>query len=78
MEETLQQKEIKEEEVKEETKEEEVIESHNKHEPYIPTEWKLIDWHQSWKKCRCGRVTGIRDNWCPSCGQKLGRPPLPN
>jgi hypothetical protein len=73
MEETLQQQE----EVKEETKEE-VIESHNIHELYIPTEWKLIDWNQSWKKCRCGRLTGIRDNWCPSCGQKLGRPPLPN
>lgn len=74
MEETLQQEEVK----QEETKEEETIETHNKHEPYIPTEWQLIDWHQSWKKCRCGRVTGIRDNWCPSCGQKLGRPPLPN
>ena len=56
----------------------ETIETHNRHEIFIPIEYKLIDWNQSWKKCRCGRITGIRDNWCPSCGQKLGRPPLPN
>ena len=47
---------------------------YNKFDPYIPTEFAYIDYERSWKKCRCGRATNMRDNWCPSCGQKLGKP----
>lgn len=53
---------------------EEEIPPYNVHEPYIPIEYALIDWNNSWKKCRCGRITRFNDNWCPSCGQKLGKP----
>lgn len=49
---------------------------YNKFEPYVPAEFAYIDYEHSWKKCRCGRVTGYRDNWCPACGQKLGFPIL--
>ena len=57
--------------------EEEVI-VYNKHETYIPTEFAYIDYERSWKKCRCGRVAQMRDNWCPACGQKLGIPDFNN
>lgn len=46
----------------------------NKHDRYIPTEFRLIDYRNSWKKCHCGRQTWINDNYCPSCGQRLGMP----
>ena len=46
----------------------------NRNERYIPTEYQIIDYERSWKKCPCGRVTRFNDNWCPSCGQKLGCP----
>ncbi len=46
----------------------------NKHDRYIPTEFQLIDYRTSWKKCHCGRQTWINDNYCPGCGQKLGMP----
>lgn len=50
------------------------ITKHNRLLPYIPTEYKIIDYTQSWKKCHCGRQTWFNDNWCPACGQKLGFP----
>ena len=46
----------------------------NKHDIYIPTEFQVIDYQRSWKKCHCGRQTWMNDNYCPSCGQKLGMP----
>ena len=46
----------------------------NKHDRYIPTEFQLIDYRRSWKKCHCGRQTWMNDNYCPGCGQKLGMP----
>lgn len=52
------------------------IETYNRLEEFVPTEFAWIDYERSWKKCRCGRVTGFRDNWCPGCGQKLGFPIL--
>ena len=48
----------------------------NKHDIYIPTEYQIIDYQRSWKKCHCGRQTWFNDNWCPACGQKLGRPSM--
>ena len=48
----------------------------NKHERYIPTEYQIIDYQRSWKKCHCGRQTHFNDNYCPGCGQKLGRPSM--
>ena len=50
------------------------IETFNKLDPYTPVEYAFIDWERSWKKCRCGRITKMNDNWCPSCGQKLTLP----
>ena len=47
---------------------------YNREERYIPTEFQLIDYANSWKKCHCGRQTWINDNYCPRCGQRLGRP----
>ena len=47
---------------------------HNRLLPYIPIEYQIIDYRQSWKKCHCGRQTWFNDNWCPACGQKLGFP----
>ena len=41
---------------------------------YIPTEYQVIDYRRSWKKCHCGRQTWMNDNYCPACGQKLGMP----
>ena len=46
----------------------------NKNDRYIPTEYEIIDYQRSWKKCYCGRVTKFNDNFCPACGQCLGRP----
>ena len=43
---------------------------------YIPTEYQIIDYQRSWKKCHCGRQTRFNDNFCPSCGQRLGRPSM--
>ena len=48
----------------------------NKNDSYIPTEYEIIDYQRSWKQCYCGRKTRFNDNWCPSCGQKLGRPSM--
>ena len=48
----------------------------NQHDRYIPTEYQIIDYQRSWKKCHCGRQTQFNDNWCPACGQKLGRPSM--
>ena len=47
---------------------------HNRLLQYIPTEYQIIDYQKSWKKCHCGRQTWFNDNWCPACGQKLGFP----
>lgn len=47
---------------------------HNRLLTYIPTEYQIIDYQRSWKKCHCGRQTWMNDNWCPACGQRLGRP----
>ena len=57
----------------EETGEAEVT-THNRLAKYIPTEYQIIDYQRSWKKCHCGRQTWFNDNWCPACGQKLGFP----
>ena len=46
----------------------------NKNDIYIPTEYEIIDYQRSWKQCYCGRKTHFNDNYCPSCGQKLGIP----
>ena len=43
---------------------------------YIPTEYQIINYKQSWKKCHCGRQTWFNDNFCPGCGQRLGRPSM--
>ena len=59
--------------INEETGEVEIT-KHNRLLPYIPTEYKIIDYQKSWKKCHCGRQTWFNDNWCPACGQKLGFP----
>ena len=59
--------------VNEETGEAEIT-MHNRLLTYIPTEYQIIDYQRSWKKCHCGRQTWFNDNWCPACGQKLGRP----
>ena len=50
--------------------------SYDRNELYIPTEYQIIDYQNSWKKCHCGRVTRFNDRFCPSCGQHLGRPEL--
>jgi hypothetical protein len=47
---------------------------HDRNLAYIPTEFQVIDYQNSWKKCHCGRQTQFNDNWCPACGQKLGMP----
>lgn len=52
--------------------------TYNKLDIFVPNEYAIIDWERSWKKCHCGRITKFNDNWCPSCGQKLGRPELNN
>ena len=59
--------------VNEETGEAEIT-MHNRLLTYIPTEYQIIDYQRSWKKCHCGRQTWFNDNWCPACGQKLGCP----
>ena len=59
--------------VSEETGEVEIT-MHNRNLPYIPTEFQIIDYQRSWKKCHCGRQTWFNDNWCPGCGQRLGKP----
>ena len=51
-----------------------LVASGNRYDPYIPVEYAWIDYERSWKKCLCGRVTLMRDNWCPACGKKLGMP----
>ena len=58
----------------EETGEPEIT-MYNRNLTYIPTEFQIIDYQRSWKKCHCGRQTWFNDNWCPACGQKLGIPP---
>lgn len=52
------------------------ITMHNRDIRYIPTEYQIIDYRQSWKKCHCGRQTWFNDNFCPACGQRLGRPSI--
>lgn len=49
---------------------------YSREERYIPTEFQLIDYQNSWKKCHCGRQTWFNDNYCPRCGQRLGRPSM--
>lgn len=58
----------------EETGEPEIT-MYNRNLTYVPTEYQIIDYQRSWKKCHCGRQTWLNDNWCPACGQKLGIPP---
>ena len=64
------------EQIVEEVVEEKVEEilPYDRNETYVPTEYQIIDYQNSWKKCHCGRATRFNDNWCPSCGQKLGKP----
>ena len=59
--------------VNEQTGEAEIT-MYNRLAKYIPTEYQIIDYQRSWKKCHCGRQTWFNDNWCPACGQKLGFP----
>ena len=48
---------------------------YNKNERFIPTEYHYdIDNKKSWKKCHCGRQMWYNDNFCPACGQKVGKP----
>ena len=65
------EEEVKQEEIQEE---QEPVISWNRLEPYIPTKYELRGPKDSWKACHCGRQVWINDNWCPACGQKLGRP----
>lgn len=53
-----------------------ILTMHNKDLKYIPTEYQIINYRQSWKKCHCGRQTWFNDNFCPACGQRLGRPSM--
>lgn len=50
--------------------------SYDRNELYIPTEYQMVDYQNSWKKCHCGRVAHFNDRFCPSCGQHLGRPEI--
>jgi hypothetical protein len=59
--------------VNEETGEPEIT-MYNRNLTYIPTEYQIIDYQRSWKKCHCGRQTWFNDNYCPACGQRLGKP----
>jgi hypothetical protein len=43
----------------------------NKHDRYIPTVFNLQEMKKS---CHCGRVTMMKDNYCPACGQSIGIP----
>ena len=52
------------------------ITMHDRNVKYIPTEYQIINYRQSWKKCHCGRQTWFNDNFCPACGQHLGRPSM--
>ena len=79
-----------EEETKQEQEQEEVVEEveaevvkediiiemlpYNKCENFIPTEFEVKGFRDSWKACWCGRRTWMNDNYCPGCGQKLGMP----
>ena len=47
---------------------------YNKHDVYIPTEWKKIDYLNSWKQCHCGKQIWLNDNYCARCGQRIGMP----
>lgn len=49
---------------------------YNREEQYVPTEFQLIDYQNSWKKCHCGRQMWFNDNYCPRCGQRMGRPSM--
>ena len=70
------QEEIVEEVEAEVIKEEIIIEMlpYNKCENFIPTEFEVRGFRDSWKACWCGRHTWMNDNYCPGCGQKLGMP----
>lgn len=46
----------------------------NKNWVYQPSEYELRGYQDSWKKCHCGRQTWFNDNYCPACGQRLGKP----
>lgn len=50
------------------------ITMHDRNLVFHPTEYELRDYRSSWKKCHCGRQTWFSDNWCPACGQRLGKP----
>ena len=78
MEEEIKQQVVVEEAVEEVIEETPKFEQlpYNKHDRYIPTEFQIIDYKRSWKKCYCGRQTWMNDNYCPSCGQSLGRPTM--
>ena len=70
--------------MKEKNKQEVVVEEtpkfeqlpYNKRDRYIPTEFQIINYRNSWKKCYCGRQTWMNDNYCPGCGQRLGIPTM--
>lgn len=70
------QEEVVEEVEAEVVKEEIIIEMllYNKCENFIPTEFEVRGFRDSWKACWCGRRTWMNDNFCPGCGQALGMP----
>ena len=70
------QEEVIEEVEAEVVKEEIIIEMlpYNKCENFIPTEFEVKGFRDSWKACWCGRRTWMNDNYCPGCGQRLGMP----
>ena len=76
-EETKQEQEEVVEEVEAEVVKEEIVFEmlpYNKCENFIPTEFEVKGFRDSWKACWCGRRTWMNDNYCPGCGQKLGMP----
>ena len=70
------QEEVVEEVEAEVVKEDIIIEMlpYNKCENFIPTEFEVKGFRDSWKACWCGRPTWLNDNYCPGCDQKIGMP----
>jgi hypothetical protein len=61
----------------EENKIEWEVSPYNRNDRFIPTEYHYdIDFKKSWKQCHCGRKTWFNDNFCPACGQRLGKPEI--
>lgn len=48
-----------------------LVPSYNIHDKYIPTTFSIEDMK---KYCHCGRSVFMLDNYCPTCGQRIGIP----